>query len=300
MTITIELSRQVARHCRSITRQRARNFYYGLKLLPEPRRTALYVMYTWMRKADDLVDNDDMSSQQKGETLSQFRTKTDAAIAGNPPSDDPMWQGLAFVASRFNLNAELLHAMLDGQLNDIHDQIFDTFEALEQYCYQVASTVGLVCIEIWGYSQPQARELAISRGIAFQLTNILRDLREDFDNGRIYLPQSDFTDHNIMPRDLREWSQPERCGAFMAMQIHRAESFYERSIALDTMITPDCRPTLWAMTRIYRSLLEKIKTDPAQVIAPQRVRLSALQKAKIAVQAKWLLPSPEPAGAVVP
>lgn len=287
----------VVQYCRAITRRRARNFYYGLKLLPEPRRTALYAMYAWMRMADDLVDNDALSDQEKRSQLTAFRANTERAIAGSPPNGNPLWEGVAFVARCFDLEAEHLRAMLDGQLEDVRDRTFESFESLQQYCYKVASTVGLVCIEIWGYSDPRAREMAVNRGIAFQLTNILRDLREDCDNGRIYLPQDEFLEHGITPEDLRRWSKPEPCKAFLMMQIERAESYYEASVDLDGMVTPECRPTLWAMTTIYRSLLDKIKTDPVQVVGSRRVRLSALQKARIAVQAKWLLPSHKPVGA---
>jgi phytoene synthase len=190
----------VVQYCRAITRRRARNFYYGLKLLPEPRRTALYAMYAWMRMADDLVDNGALSTDEKHEKLIEFREATDLALVGSPPNGNPLWEGVAFVAKRFDLKPENLHAMLDGQLDDVRDRKFDTFESLQQYCYQVASTVGLVCIEIWGYTDPAARNLAIDRGIAFQLTNILRDLREDCDNGRVYLPQDEFV--RIMKRRL--------------------------------------------------------------------------------------------------
>ena len=293
-------SSKVVQHCRAITRRRARNFYYGLKLLPEPRRTALYAMYAWMRKADDLVDNKTLSAEQKQAQLAAFREMTDRAIAGDVPDDDPMWAGIAFVAERFQLHPENMHAMLDGQLEDVAEPTFETFQALQQYCYKVASTVGLVCIEIWGYRDPAARELAIERGIAFQLTNILRDLREDIDNDRLYLPQEDFAACDLTPAKLRQWAEPQQCRDFLLMQVSRAESFYERSADLDSLITPECRPTLWAMTTIYRSLLEKIKADPALVVAPQRIRLSALRKASIAVQARWLRPLQRPLGTVSP
>lgn len=279
----------VVQYCRNITRRRARNFYYGLKLLPEPRRTALYAVYAWMRKADDLVDNDSLSDEQKRAQLAAFRAATDSALAGKVHNGDPLWEGLWFVSRQYQIKPEHLHAMLDGQLDDVREREFATFESLRQYCYKVASTVGLLCIEIWGYRDPAAPELAIERGIAFQLTNILRDLREDCENGRVYLPQDELAEHGLTPRDLCNWAFPERCRAFLDAQIERAESFYRSSGELDGMIEPQCRPTLWAMTRIYRGLLEKMKANPAQIFGPQRVRLSALHKAKIAVQARWLL-----------
>lgn len=278
----------VLEYCRDITRRRARNFYYGLKLLPEPRRSALYAMYAWMRKADDLVDNDDLKPDEKRQQIADFRRDTEAAMRGDQPNDDPVWPAITFVTQRFALEPAHLHAMLDGQLEDVSDRSFTTFDELREYCYKVASTVGLVCIEIWGYDDPAARELAIDRGIAFQLTNILRDFREDIDNERLYLPRNEFDQHGLDVQTLKQWSKPAQCEAFVRMHIERAESFYERSTPLDRMISAECRPTLWAMTTIYRSLLDKLKADPSQLAAKKRLRLSAMQKAVIAVQAKWL------------
>jgi phytoene synthase len=294
MTHQVQPPASVLRHCREVTRTRARNFYYGLKLLPEPQRSALYAVYAWMRMADDLVDDESVDAACKQQRLEAFRAKTEQAIAGKPSDDDPMWAGLAYVVQQFSLQRDHLNAMLEGQLADVHELHVDTFETLRAYCYNVASTVGLVCIEIWGYHDTRAPELAIERGVAFQLTNILRDFREDFDSGRVYLPADEFAQHGLDAHDLRHWAKPDACRALMQMHIARVESFYQKSAALDGMITSSCRPTLWAMTSIYRGILEKIKTDPQQIMSPQRVRLSALHKVVIAVKARWLRPA-EPA-----
>lgn len=276
------------RHCREVTRRCARNFYYGLKICPEPQRSAMFALYAWMRRADDLVDHAAESTVPIEMRLQAFHQATDAALAGNPLDQDPLWIGLAATASRFALPAGYFHAMLDGQREDLEQRQYSTFDELRHYCYQVASTVGLLCIEVWGYDNPAARDLAIERGIAFQLTNILRDYAQDFDAGRIYLPKNDFNSHGVSPRQLRDWTNPEVCGRLLRLQLDRAEQFYVRSEALDGMITASCRPTLWAMTKIYRGLLDKMKSDPSRLMHGGRVRLSAVRKGTIAIRAKWL------------
>jgi phytoene/squalene synthetase len=130
--------------------------------------------------------------------------------------------------------------------------------------------------------------MAIDRGIAFQLTNILRDYGQDFDTGRVYLPDEDFARCKITAEQVRRWNDPGACNVLLWQQIDRAEEFYKRSEPLDELITPSCRPTLWAMTTIYRGLLEKMKNDPSRLVLGGRLRLSAARKGVIAIRAKWL------------
>ena len=294
-------------HCRQVTRHRARNFYYGLKLLPAPQRWALFAVYAWMRAADDLVDSAHGHATAAIQLrIDEFRSATEASLAGSPPTRDPLWVALADISGRFRLPSDYFNSMLDGQLDDLAHGRYETFDQLRNYCYRVASTVGLLCIEIWGYEDPAACELAIDRGIAFQLTNIIRDYKQDYDAGRIYLPVEDFERHQIDPDVLRHWSKSGSCRAMMQQQIQRAASFYERSAGLDELISPCCRPTLWAMTTIYRALLEKMRQDPAKLVLSKRLRLSAMRKGTIAVRARWQartvrqLPQLKPAPAAAP
>jgi 15-cis-phytoene synthase len=274
-------------HCRDIAKRRARNFYYGLKLSPEPQRSALFVVYAWMREADDMVDGASDHGADIESVLQQFRAKTDAALAGQPISDDPLWIGLAAMSARFHLPRETFHSMLDGQLDDLARKEYVTFDDLRSYCYRVASTVGLLCIEIWGYENDAARELAIDRGIAFQLTNIIRDYAQDFDAGRVYLPREDFAEYGLTAESLRRWENPSAGEAILRKQLLRAEVFYDQSAQLDEFIAPACRPTLWAMTAIYQGLLRKMQRNVSRIVLARRMRLSSFHKGVIAIRAQW-------------
>lgn len=288
VTVAMNQSLELAlEHCRRITRQQARNFYYGLKLTPEPKRSALYAIYAWMRQIDDIVDDAGEDSADLRERVGVFRVKTDKAIAGNPVNDDPIWISLADVVARFDLEPRHFHSMIEGQLDDLTTRHYETFKQLSQYCYRVASVVGLICIRIWGCDNPDGRELAIGRGIAFQLTNMIRDFREDFEMGRVYLPAEDFTRHDLTPEVLRAWSKPDACVHMIQEQIARAEEYYRSSRPLDAMIHPSCSPALGAMTAIYQGTLEKIRRDPSRIIRSERVSLNSLQKSAIALQARW-------------
>lgn len=274
------------RYCRELTRARARNFYHGLKLLPEPRRSALYAIYAWMRAADDIADDGPSDVKEARARVVAFREQTRRALGGTVDAADPILVALRETAARYPIPMEQFDAMLDGQLEDLDGCVYRAFADLRRYCERVASSVGLICIEIWGYDDARARDLAIDRGIAFQLTNILRDFVEDEANGRVYLPAEDFARHHLTPEALRGWAAPERCRRFLEEQIERAESYYRSSVGLDAMIDPSCVPTLWAMTEIYHGLLLRMQSDPAQLVRGPRVRLTAISKGAIAIRAR--------------
>jgi phytoene synthase len=274
------------RYCRELTRRRARNFYYGLKLLPEPRRSALYAVYAWMRRADDITDAAPDDPEEAQRRIETFRAATIATFEGDGESDDPVLVAVRAVLREFPINVEHFHRMLDGQLDDLNGRTYESFEQLYDYCYSVASTVGLLCIEVWGYHDERAPSLAIDRGIAFQLTNILRDFKQDFDTGRVYLPADEFAALGLTPEALRRVADEPRCRQLLLEQVRRADSYYRRSRALDEMIDPACQPTLWAMTEIYHRLLLRIERDPIALISGPRLRLSSMEKGAIALRAK--------------
>lgn len=274
--------------CRAITQQRAANFYHGMKLVAGPKRTANYALYAWMRIADDLADEGG-SIQDKQAALANFRRNTERAIDPDLPSADDlpegmMWPAVRDMALTYNLPHEYLHAMIDGQLLDQEKTRYRTFDELYDYCYKVASVVGLSCIEIWGYDGGAAtRQLSEYRGIAFQLTNILRDVMEDAGRDRAYMPAEDFGVFDLSPL-MFTMAKPADVAVGLRKVAKRAKHYYDASAALEEHVHADGRACLWAMTQIYRRLLDKVLADPT-VVLRQRVRLGSLRKGMIAVSA---------------
>jgi len=290
--------------CEAITRRRARNFWYGLRLTPEPARGAMYAIYAWMRQADDLADADADALETVGAAMpdaavrrtriEQLRERTIRLFRGEACSaqdrTDPVWTAMADVVRRHRLEFAPFSAMLDGQIEDIDGRAYRTFDDVRGFCERVASTVGVVCVRIWGVADPStldtALELAVDRGVAFQLTNILRDVREDRRRGRVYLPGDELAAHGLDADALLRWEPAPTCRAFVLEQVARAESLYRRSAPLEALITPTCRPTLWAMTSIYHGILERIASRPERIVGRRRVRLSSITKAMIALRAR--------------
>ena len=288
--------------CAQITRTRARNFYYGLRLLPEPKRSAMYSIYAWMRAADDAVDEAG-SNQERQARLAAFRQQTDRVLtdahaedfaSGNtddPQSPPTLWLAFRTTVQRFPLERRIFLDTLDGMEDDLRTFEYQTEEELSQYCYRVACTVGLACVRVWGLRagvNPEvADELAILRGQAFQRTNILRDFKEDFDSEpcRTYIPRDAMQRAGLTAKAVRAWSNPDACRALILEQAALARSYYTRSAELENLIQPDSRPTLWAMTRIYSGILAIIEDRPERIITDNRVRLSSLAKSSIALRA---------------
>jgi phytoene synthase len=282
--------RESLRYCHRVTRSRARNFYYGLKLTPEPRRSALYAVYAYMRACDDLVDAEAPASSvaDASRQVDAFREATHAAAdPAAPLPDGPIWPAVRHVIRTYRLDTARFDAMLDGQRMDLTTRRYADFSELYTYCYRVASVVGLVCLDVWGHDGDKGvPKLAEYRGIAFQLTNVLRDLVEDAERGRVYLPQDELQRFDVSADDLRHRRCTPGFERLLTFQIERARSYYQMSEPLERHIDPRCRATSWAMTQIYRRLLERIAMRPAAVLS-RRVRLGSLQKCAIAVRATW-------------
>lgn len=274
--------------CEEITRREAENFYHGLKLTPMPQREGLFALYAWMRRADDIVDDGEGDADDRARALDRFGAETRAAFEGASPTGDPMWPAFLDTVRRWRLPIEPFEDMLLGQRQDLTLETLPDWPALREFCRRVASTVGVLCVRIWGLDAPRDLELAEARGIAFQLTNILRDLREDRARGRVYLPQEELREAGLGIDELLAWRDPARCRAVVSAQASRARSHYDASTPLDERLEPACRPTLWAMTRIYSGILERIEADPARVAGSRRVGLSTLRKVCIAIEAKRL------------
>jgi len=280
--------------CAEITRREARNFHYGLRLLPSREREALYAVYAWMRVLDDLADDESRSAGDKRGDLARFEAATRELLAGRAPRgegarEQSVLDGLRVVVARCPLDpADLLDA-IEGQRSDLEEAGFATFAETERYCDRVAATVGRICLDIWGVRDGAdaalARELSTKRGIAFQLVNILRDVREDHARGRCYLPADELAANGLSAESLLGWSDPARCTRFMQVQCARAERVFAESAPLESLVSPAAVPTVGAMSAIYRGILRRISRDPRRALA-QRVRLSALEKSVIALRAR--------------
>jgi phytoene synthase len=275
--------------CAEITRTQARNFYHGLRLLPSPKREALYAVYAWMRIADDIADEEGATADARRARLDELAAGTRGALAGEATGDGAVLTALAAISRRYSLPAADFDAAIEGQRMDLEPRVYATFAETELYCDRVASTVGRICLAVWGVREgadaARARELSTKRGIAFQLTNILRDVREDLARGRCYLPADELAAHGLDAASLVAWRDPEACARFMAIQCARATRFFEESAALDAMVSRDARATIVAMSEIYRGILGLIARDPAKAMR-ERARLSSLAKSWIAVRAR--------------
>ena len=229
--------------CRRITRARAANFYWGLRLTPEPKRSAMYAIYAWMRRADDIVDDAaaTVPMDRLREQVEAFRTSTRRVLAGDDADASACadadlaatWVALAATARAYPLEASEFDAMLDGQIEDAVSRSMGSRPELERWCWKVASTVGIICVRVWGHGPGPAVALAADRGIAFQLTNVIRDFTEDLGRGRIYLPADEFAAAGLTPQSLASWSDPRRCSEFISMQCERARALYRASEPLD-------------------------------------------------------------------
>ena len=294
--------------CERITRTEARNFYYGLRLMPAKKRGALFVVYAWMRVLDDIADSNELSEDARCAALAQFEARTRCAFgsqwhaqlltdlratSGVLNREQQVMLGLANVAAAYALTADDFLAAIEGQRMDLAARNYARFADAQQYCDRVASTVGRICLDVWGLEgspsvsvRAHARHLATLRGIAFQQTNILRDIAEDLARGRVYLPADELAQHDLTAAQLVAWSKPDACARFMQAQCTRAQRFFDESAALDAMVARDARATIGAMSALYREILCRIAVNPQQAMH-QRVRLSTFTKCSIAFRARF-------------
>ncbi len=284
-------------YCHQLMRSAARNFYYGMRLLPEAKRNAMYALYGFMRLCDDLTDapvspsghplpaDNTLSNAERRRLLTSWRDDTHAAI-DRPIQSHPIWPAFHDMVRRFQIPRQVFDDAIDGQLQDLEQSVYRTFDELYRYCYRVASTVGIAAVYIWGFRHDRAIRLAEQRGIAMQLTNILRDVREDTARGRQYLPTEDFQQFGLTPEQLGDPQQRHRFDALLAFETERAAAYYNKSAELDELIMPDARPTLQIMTSIYRGILDRIRANP-HLILIRRVSLSTFEKLSLVARHTW-------------
>jgi phytoene synthase len=253
--------------CRAIARQEAKNFYYAFVALPSARRNAICAFYAFMRKADDLSDDESVPIDERRRNIDSWLAAWHQAANG-AATDDPAFVAVRDAVARFNIPLSLLDELVAGVTMDLeHDTggapyTYPTFAHLYCYCYLVASVVGLVCIRIFGYTDPRAEKFAEETGIAFQLTNILRDVAEDASRNRVYLPLDDLAAHNVTLDSLlhRAPGAPPTAGehALLKSIADRAEEYYKSADQLMPLIAPESRPALRVLVSIYHELLKRI------------------------------------------
>jgi phytoene synthase len=267
------------RYCRRVARSRARNFYYSFVLLSRPQRDAMCAMYAFMRYCDDLSDEPGATRA----AIDGWRADLEQALAGHF-SGHPVWPAFHHAVRQFGIPHEYFSEMIDGVASDLEPRRIETFDQLHRYCYQVASVVGLTTVHIFGFDSPAALPLAEKCGVAFQLTNILRDIREDAGLGRIYLPAEDLRRFGVSEDDLRAGVLSPGFVELMRFEAARARAFYEESRPLIELVRRASRRSLWALIEIYSRLLERIEGSGYDVFA-RRIRLSAREKAAIVLRA---------------
>jgi phytoene synthase len=267
-------------HCRAVARSRARNFYYSFVLLPRAKRDAMCAVYAFMRRSDDLSDEPGSSPA----ALESWRTDLGRALDGDY-AEDPCWPALHDTVRRYGIPSRYLHEMIDGVASDLEPRSIGTFDELYRYCYLVASVVGLTVVHIFGYESAEALPLAEKCGIAFQLTNIIRDVREDAERGRVYLPAEDLARFGVSEEGLRQDSRELR--ELLRYESARARRYYDESRSLIGMVHPSSRRSLWALVEIYSRLLGRIERSGYDVVR-RRIRLHWWEKAAIVARAAIL------------
>jgi len=271
------------RGCEQITRREAANFFYGIRLLPRAKRQAMSAVYAFARRVDDIGDGD-LDHQTKLAALAAERAKlAELAGGGAGTGGDPVTVALADARRGFDLPLEALALLIDGVELDVRGTRYETFDELVVYCRDVAGSIGRLCLAIFtGGEANGAATLADDLGVAMQLTNILRDVREDYDNGRVYLPAE----------DLRRFGcegPPELPAELIRFEAERTREWFDRGLLLVDELDPRSASCVLAMTGIYRSILDRIARQPDEILR-HRISLPAWEKAWLAARSLAMPP----------
>jgi phytoene synthase len=284
--------------CRGITRANAKNFYYAFLVLPKRKRQALCAVYAFMRRCDDIADDPNLSLEERRYKLDTWLDALHRVQQGEP-TDDPILLALTDAQRRYTIRAGLLDELALGTAMDVADHHtesqnppaanaavpgltiqYQTFDDLKLYCYRVASVVGLVCIHVFGYRDPAAEPLAEQCGLAFQLTNIIRDVKEDAAMGRVYLPEEDLARFGLSVAELLSAPDAARFRPLLALEADRARQLYQAGDQLIPYISEDSQPALWVLVNIYRRLLEKIAERQYDVFSG-KISLTVSEKLRV-------------------
>jgi phytoene synthase len=279
-------------HCRRITRKEAKNFYYAFITLPHRKRQAIYAAYAFCRLCDDATD-EALPFEEKLRLLKELRARLATASEGHP--EGPVFTALADAARTFSIPMEYFNEIIKGVETDLTQHRYQTFQELRSYCYRVASVVGLICVQVFGYSDPRAKDFAIDLGLAMQLTNILRDIREDLERDRIYLPLEEMAEAGYSEEDLRAGVANEAFLRLMHRQAQRARAYFRSGLRLLPLLSPRSRACPAVLAGIYSRILERIEANPA-VVLDGRISLKAREKLLLTAKLwlKSMLPLPSP------
>jgi len=268
-------------YCERLARREAGNFYHAFQILPRPQRRAMCALYAFMRVTDDLADGPGAAADKRA-ALKQWRTDLHAALAGQ--YRHALYPALHHVLTRYGVPVEYLDAVIDGCESDLELVAVPDFDTLYRYCYRVASAVGLACIHIWGFRGDEAKRYAEHAGVALQLTNILRDLPEDWRCGRLYLPAEDFEQFGCVPEMIDNGSGDGRVRALIRFEAERARQYYRSAEGLTPLLRPPGRAVFQVILRTYRGLLDEIERRDYDVFRG-RVRVSPWRKAAFVLRA---------------
>ena len=271
------------KECRSLTRREARTFYYAFLTLPAAQRRAIYVVYAFCRHCDDAVDTE-RSKQEKLATLARLHDQLRETYLGSAVS--PVFLALADVAEQYDIPQQYFQEVLSGVESDLLQDRYQDFPQLRRYCYQVASVVGLICIHIFGFKDSDAEAHAIDLGLAMQLTNIARDVREDLDFGRIYLPQAEMAQFGYSEEELKAGVVNEAFVNLMRFQAQRAKGYFRNGFQLLPYLSPRSRACPAVLGRLYSRVLDRIELADYDVLH-QRIGLSTTEKVRVTTQT-WL------------
>lgn len=278
----------MAESAKEISKKSKSSFYYAFNLLPAEKRDAMNTVYAFCRKTDDIIDETSEPVDLKYEKLRKWRIEFEKAFYGT--SNYALLNKLGNTISRFNIPPEPFFELIKGMEMDLQKDRYKSFEDLQIYCYRVASTVGLMCIEIFGYKNPETKNFAVNLGIALQLTNILRDVSKDAEKGRIYLPQDDLKHFNYSEKDVIEKIYNKNFVDMMSYEVERAKDYFNLATS---NLDPDDKKTMFAaraMQHIYYKMLEKI-IDADYDIYNKDIKVSTIEKVGISlgVWAKYRL-----------
>jgi phytoene synthase len=271
--------------CRRCTRRSRSNFYLSFFTLPPHLFRDMCVLYAFMRVTDDLGDDPTIPVAARPALIDRWRAQVEQALDGGG-FEHPALPALADIVMRHGVPREYLFAVIDGIRRDLDPRGFETFAELSEYCYQVAGAVGLCCLHIWGFTDARALGLAVDCGLAFQLTNILRDVAEDARMGRCYLPREDLRRFGLATDDLRLGTSAARFRDLLAWEAVRARAYFASAQGLVPLCSRAGRPILDAMLRTYAALLDAIEASGYDV-QERRIEVGRWRKIRIALDSLW-------------